>query len=204
MSRNDEPQIVAAAASRTHSWSPNASCRVPAAVSINARRRISVRSAMEFRTHQRWRTPSREVVADVRRDRPSWSRIPRARRSRQCSPETPRGRIGRVARWQGVIDSEPELAAEVQAVFDAHKHKLIATLRRDGSPRISGIEFEFTAGDVSFGMMPRSRKRDDLRGDQRVELHSMSILPEGDELAWRGSPPISRRALRVPPPGGGS
>ena len=102
-----------------------------------------------------------------------------------------------MARWQDVIDSEPELAAEVRAVFDAHKHKLIATLRRDGSPRISGIEFEFTAGDVSFGVMPRSRKCDDLRRDQRTELHSMSILPEGDELAWRGDARISGRAREI-------
>lgn len=102
-----------------------------------------------------------------------------------------------MARWQDVIDSEPELAAEVQAVFDAHKHKLIATLRRDGSPRISGIEFEFTAGDVSFGTMPRSRKREDLRRDQRTELHSMSILPEGDELTWRGDARISGRAREI-------
>ena len=102
-----------------------------------------------------------------------------------------------MARWQDVIDSEPELAAEVRAVFDAHKHKLIATLRRDGSPRISGIEFEFTAGDVSFGMMPRSRKCDDLRRDQRTELHSMSILPEGDELAWLGDARISGRAREI-------
>ena len=102
-----------------------------------------------------------------------------------------------MARWQDMVDSEPELAAEVQEVFDAHKHKLIATLRRDGSPRISGIEFEFTAGDVTFGMMPRSRKRDDLRRDPRTELHSTSLLPEDDELAWRGDARISGRAREI-------
>jgi hypothetical protein len=102
-----------------------------------------------------------------------------------------------VTRWQDVVDSEPDFAAEVQRVFDAHKHKLIATLRRDGSPRISGIEFEFTAGDVTFGMMPRSRKRDDLRRDQRTELHSTSLLPEGDELAWQGDARISGQAREI-------
>jgi hypothetical protein len=102
-----------------------------------------------------------------------------------------------VTRWQDVVDSEPELAAEVQDVFDAHKHKLIATLRKDGSPRISGIEFEFTAGDVSFGMMPNSRKRDDLRRDPRTELHSTSLLPEDDALAWRGDARISGRAREI-------
>jgi len=102
-----------------------------------------------------------------------------------------------VARWQDVIDSEPDLAAEVHEVFDAHKHKLIATLRRDGSPRISGIELEFTGGDVSFGMMPRSRKRDDLRRDARTELHSMSLVPEGDDLALQGDARISGRAREI-------
>ena len=39
--------------------------------------------------------------------------------------------------------ADPAFAARVRARFDAHKHKTIATLRADGSPRISGIEAEF-------------------------------------------------------------
>ena len=44
-----------------------------------------------------------------------------------------------MARWQDVVDSEPEFATAVRALFDARRHKTIATLRKDGSPRISGI-----------------------------------------------------------------
>jgi hypothetical protein len=102
-----------------------------------------------------------------------------------------------VARWQDVVESEPDFATEVQQIFDAHKHKTIATLRRDGSPRLSGLEFEFTAGDVTFGMMPRSQKCADLRRDPRTELHSMSFLPDGDEYAWPGDARISGRAREV-------
>ena len=42
--------------------------------------------------------------------------------------------------WQEVEQAEPEFAQRVRALFDAHRHKTIATLRADGSPRISGIE----------------------------------------------------------------
>jgi hypothetical protein len=36
-------------------------------------------------------------------------------------------------------------------VFDLRRHKTLATLRQDGSPRISGIELEFVDGDVVMG-----------------------------------------------------
>jgi hypothetical protein len=105
-----------------------------------------------------------------------------------------------VARWQDVVDSEPDFAAEVRRVFDAHKHKTIATLRGDGSPRLSGLELEFTAGDVAFGMMPRSRKAADLRRDPRTEVHSASLIVEGDEASWTGDARISGRAREITDP----
>jgi hypothetical protein len=105
-----------------------------------------------------------------------------------------------MARWQYVEASAPDFAAEVRAVFEANKHKTIATLRRDGSPRLSGLEFEFTDGDVTFGMMPRSRKAADLRRDPRTELHSASVVPGGDEAAWAGDARISGRAREITDP----
>jgi hypothetical protein len=106
-----------------------------------------------------------------------------------------------VVRWQDVIDSELGFAAEVQKVFDAHKHKTIATLRADGSPRISGVEFEFRGGDVVFGMMPRSLKARDLRRDPRTELHSASVdTPEDDPMGWPGDARLSGRAVEVTDP----
>jgi hypothetical protein len=103
----------------------------------------------------------------------------------------------RVARWQDVVDSEPAFAAEVQRVFDAQTHKTIATLRRDGSPRLSGLEVGFTAGEVSFGMMPRSRKLTDLRRDPRTEIHSASFLDRGQEASWIGDARLSGTAREI-------
>jgi len=105
-----------------------------------------------------------------------------------------------MARWQDVVDAEPDFAAEVQRVFDAHLHKTVGTLRRDGAPRLSGLELGFTAGDVTFGMMPGSRKVADLRRDPRTEVHSASFIVEGDEASWQGDARISRRAREVTDP----
>jgi Pyridoxamine 5'-phosphate oxidase len=105
-----------------------------------------------------------------------------------------------VTRWQDVVDSEPAFAAEVAQVFDAHRHKTIATLRRDGSPRLSGVEMGFAAGEVTFGMMPRSRKVADLRRDPRTEIHSASFLVEGEEESWIGDARISGRAREITDP----
>ena len=35
--------------------------------------------------------------------------------------------------WDEIVRAEPAFADAVQAVFDAHKHKTLATLRKDGS-----------------------------------------------------------------------
>ncbi|WP_116452270.1 pyridoxamine 5'-phosphate oxidase family protein [Blastococcus litoris] len=87
---------------------------------------------------------------------------------------------------------EPEFAARVRATFDAHRHKYLATLRRDGSPRISGIEMSFVGGEPWLAGMPGSVKFTDLRRDPRFMLHSGSPEPESFEadakLAGRALP----------------
>ena len=40
--------------------------------------------------------------------------------------------------WKDVERAEPEFAQRVQELFDGHRHKTIATVRANGSPRISG------------------------------------------------------------------
>jgi len=88
--------------------------------------------------------------------------------------------------WKDVVSAEPTFAARVRALFDAHKHKSIATLRADGSPRISGIEVEFSDDDLTFGSMTGSRKGADLARDPRFALHSPSVdPPEGDPAPRR-------------------
>src|SRR5687768_14293465 len=85
--------------------------------------------------------------------------------------------------WNVVEDEAPELAALARRFLDAHKHKTLATLRRDGSPRISGTEVEFADGEMWMGSMWRAVKALDLRRDPRFAIHSGSADPpewEGD------------------------
>jgi hypothetical protein len=87
----------------------------------------------------------------------------------------------------------------VGELFDAHRHKTIATIRADGSPRISGIESQFEDGELVFGSMPLARKGADLRRDGRFALHSATVDPiHGNEGAWPGEAKIAGTALVVP------
>ncbi len=102
--------------------------------------------------------------------------------------------------WRDVETAVPEFAQQVQALFDAHKHKTIATLRADGSPRISGIETTFEDGELTFGSMPNARKGSDLRRDPRFALHTATVDPiEGDEATWPGEAKIAGRAIPAGP-----
>lgn len=95
-----------------------------------------------------------------------------------------------MAAWQQIVETAPEFAARVQARLQARVHQTMATLRADGSPRISGIETFFTEGDLWLGSMPNARKALDLRRDPRVALHSGSIDPP----EWNGDAKVSGRA----------
>jgi hypothetical protein len=83
--------------------------------------------------------------------------------------------------WKQIEEVEPDFAKRVQARFDAYRHKVIATLRKDGSPRISGIEAGFANGELWVGMMPGSVKALDLKRDPRLALHSGTEDPNEDE-----------------------
>jgi hypothetical protein len=102
--------------------------------------------------------------------------------------------------WRDVEQAVPELAQRVRALFDAHRHKTLATVRADGSPRISGIETVFSDDELTFGSMPRSRKGADLRRDPRFALHSATVDPvEGAEAQWPGEAKISGLAIAAGP-----
>ncbi|MBV9196924.1 MAG: pyridoxamine 5'-phosphate oxidase family protein [Solirubrobacterales bacterium] len=102
--------------------------------------------------------------------------------------------------WRDVERAEPEFAQRVRTLFDAYRHKTIATLRADGSPRISGIEAAFEDGELVFGSMPNARKGADLHRDPRFALHSATISPvEGAEAQWPGEAKISGRAVAAAP-----
>lgn len=102
--------------------------------------------------------------------------------------------------WRDFEQAAPEFAERVRALFDAHRHKTIATVRADGSPRISGIETTFEDGELTFGSMPNARKGADLGRDQRFALHSATVDPiEGAEAQWPGEAKIAGRAIAAGP-----
>jgi hypothetical protein len=92
-----------------------------------------------------------------------------------------------------VEKAAPELAAAVQRSFDAHIHKTLATLRADGSPRISGQELSFRDGNVWLGMMPDSRKARDLQRDPRLAVHIATV----DSTMAGGDAKLAGRAVEV-------
>jgi Pyridoxamine 5'-phosphate oxidase len=92
-----------------------------------------------------------------------------------------------MATWAQIAELEPELAARTRAYFEGHKHHTLATLRKDGSPRISGTECEFVDGELQFGSMWRSMKALDLLRDPRFALHSHSEDPP----EWPGDAKIA-------------
>ena len=98
--------------------------------------------------------------------------------------------------WSEVEKAEPKFAAKVRSLFDARKHKTIATLRADGSPRISGIEAELADGELTFGSMPGARKGADLHRDPRFALHGPTTDPADDDPSgWPGEAKIAGRAF---------
>ncbi len=115
-----------------------------------------------------------------------------------CSPPLGRIRIcfSAVPSWKVIDQTEPEFALRVRRLMDAGRHKTIATLRADGSPRISGIECEFTDTDLSFGSMTGARKSADLERDPRFALHGPTFHPEeGKEKDWPGEAKVAGRAI---------
>jgi hypothetical protein len=109
-------------------------------------------------------------------------------------------RCATVPAWKAIEQEHPEFAGRVQRLFEAGRHKTIATLRADGSPRISGIECEFTDGDLRFGSMTGARKGADLGRDPRFALHGPTFHPEtGKESDWPGEAKIAGRAIPAGP-----
>jgi hypothetical protein len=83
-----------------------------------------------------------------------------------------------MASWSEFAAAAPALAERVQQRFDAHRHKTMATLRKDGSPRISGTETQFEDGELWIGSMWKAVKALDLQRDPRYAIHSATVDPE--------------------------
>ena len=105
--------------------------------------------------------------------------------------------------------ADEELATRVRRCFAIRKHATLATLRRDGAPRISGTEvaFDDDDGEVYLGMMPGSLKALDLRHDPRLAIHCPTEdTPEADPTSWLGDAKLAGLGVEVtdPAPADGS
>ena len=77
-----------------------------------------------------------------------------------------------MATWKAFEDEASDLAAAIRKRFDAEKTHVLATVRKDGSPRVSGSEVDFRGPDLSFGSMLGARKARDLQRDGRCAIHA--------------------------------
>ena len=98
-----------------------------------------------------------------------------------------------MASWAEFEAAAPELAKRVRARLDAHVHKTLASVRRDGSPRISGTEIRLVNGELWIGSMWNALKARDLQRDPRFALHSGSEDPPD----WSGDAKLAGLAVEV-------
>ena len=103
-----------------------------------------------------------------------------------------------MASWAEFEAAQPEFASRVRTLLASRKHLTMATLRRDGSPRISGTEVEFADGQLRIGSMPGAVKALDLRRDPRVAIHGpTNDPPAGNASGWKGEAKIAGSAAEV-------
>jgi hypothetical protein len=88
--------------------------------------------------------------------------------------------------WQEFSEQAPDLAARVHGRFTAAASHVLATLRRDGSPRVSGSEVDFKGGEIYLGSMLDARKARDLRRDSRFAIHAYPGVEEGGDAKLAG------------------
>jgi len=100
--------------------------------------------------------------------------------------------------WEEFEAAQPDFAARVRRLMEARKHLTMATLRRDGSPRISGTEIQFTGGQLRIGSMPNAVKARDLLRDGRVAIHGPTTdPPDDDPNGWVGEAKVAGRAFAL-------
>jgi hypothetical protein len=83
--------------------------------------------------------------------------------------------------WRDLELAAPEIAEPGETRLDDARVALLATLRKDGSPRISPVEPFFFEGQLLFGAMAWTLKVRDLERDPRCTLHSAVTGPNAGE-----------------------
>ena len=99
-------------------------------------------------------------------------------------------------RWADLEHDAPRLARRARERLVGPGVLLVATVRRDGTPRLSPVEPLLLDGDLWLSMMWQSRKAADLLVDSRILVHSIVTGPGGDE----GEIKVRGRAVPVDDP----
>jgi len=84
-------------------------------------------------------------------------------------------------RWSEIEQSQPRLARLARERMIEPGVVLVATIRRDGTPRLSPVEPYVLDGDLWLSMMWQSTKARDLLRDPRILVHSVITNRDGTE-----------------------
>lgn len=96
-------------------------------------------------------------------------------------------------RWADLESEQPRLAELGKTKLAGPGVVLVATIRRDGSPRVSPVEPLFWQGNLWLSMGFGSLKAKDLFRDPRVLVHSVVTNPSGREGEYK----LRGRAMEV-------
>jgi hypothetical protein len=92
-------------------------------------------------------------------------------------------------RWSDIEHTQPRLARLAQERLIDPGVVLAATVRRDGTPRVSAVEPFVLAGELWLSMLWQSAKARDLMRDPRILVHSVITSRDGagGEFKVRGA-----------------
>lgn len=108
-----------------------------------------------------------------------------------------RRKARRMCNWEEFKNESPEFADSVAKLFDT-KSAVLATLRFDGSPRVSGVDVMIDETNVWWPMGEGSVKLADVRRDPRIALHGeLRPAPEGPASLWDGDAKMTGMAVEV-------
>jgi hypothetical protein len=107
--------------------------------------------------------------------------------------------------WSEIEHAHPRLARLGRRRLIDPGVVLVATIRRDGTPRLSPVEPLLMDGDLWLSMMWQSTKARDLVRDSRILLHSVITSRDGAEGEFKirgrareeGDPGVQRRYAEV-------
>ena len=102
----------------------------------------------------------------------------------RTDPTVPPDRVPKVApmaNWTEFERAAPELAQLTKTRFASTELIMLGTLRANGWPRISPVEYLFVDDELVLGMMWRSKKALDLLRDPRCVVHSTTTSKDGDQ-----------------------